>query len=476
MKKSHLILILAVAVYTLYFSWLTISRHQSLFSGRYDLGNMEQTVWNTSQGRIFAMTNPGTSEFCSRLAFHADFLLVLVVPIYKIFPFTETLLVLQALLVALGAVPVFLIAKHIFCTLRDLIPLFFSILYLLSPIMQRANIYEFHSEVPGTTFLLFTFYFLLINRKKMFLSFFFLSLISKETVSLVLAAICFWGIIKNKNRALCFGLFAFCLFYFIVFVKFIIPANNASLGRHFALRQFSDGNENLSQVIKNYAGNPRQIIEAISKNKGGEYFLNTIYSTGGLAIFSPLAFLFSLPPMLINMIAKGDEFRSFNFQYSATAVCGLIISSIYGLQFLLRKVKKIIIFPLVSIILLYHLYHFSPLPLIGSSPYLDFLKYQYPAAGKINYWSSRIPSEKSVSATNNAGSHFAKRKNLFVFPSKIDKADYIIIAARSWHEPANRKEQSIIISKLRENINYKLLDTGEDFWLFEKVSRISVPE
>lgn len=258
MSKSKTLLIVAILAYTAYFSWLTISRHQNLFSGRFDLGNMEQTVWNTSRGRIFQMTNPNNSHLSSRLAFHADFLLIAVAPIYKLFPFTETLLIIQALVIALGAVPTYLIAKHVFK--KEPISLFFSFLYLLSPIVERANIFEFHSEVLAITFLLFTFYFLLTKKLKSFFLFFFLSLISKETICLTLAAICFWGIVKNKYRKICLFLFIFCLIYFFTMVKFIIPLFNETMTKHFALNQFEGGEEGLENIISSYLANPVKLI------------------------------------------------------------------------------------------------------------------------------------------------------------------------------------------------------------------------
>jgi uncharacterized membrane protein len=492
MSKTKIALFILIGSYTLYFSWLTISRHQNLFSGRFDLGNMEQTVWNTSQGRIFQMTNPNSNNLSSRLAFHADFLLILIAPIYKLFPFTETLLIIQALIIALGAIPVYLIAKRILpvgiAYMRSL-PLFFSLLYLLSPIMERANIFEFHSEVLATTFLLFTFYFLLSNKTKSFLLFFFLSLISKETICLTLSMICFWGIIKNKNRKLCFALFIFCFLYFFAMVKFIIPSANETMDKHFALSHFEGGEEGLESVISSYIKNPIKLIIAILNNDSLKYYQRILSSIGYLPILSPIIFLFSLPTILINIIVKDPQFRSLGYQYSATAVPGLIISTIYSTKFLTTKItlickkaakKKISILAMEQwnnrtvlfvflLIIIYGIHRYSPLPYIGRAPYLDFLTYHYPQKEKLLEWSTKIPESTSVSVTNNAGSHFARRQNLYVFPNNYSNSDYIVISGQSWQEWVTNEERNQIIAKLKQNFQYKLVEESKELWIFKKI-------
>jgi len=351
MSKSKIALAITILAYTIYFSWATISRHQNLFSGRFDLGNMEQTVWNTSKGRIFQMTNPDTNDpKASRLAFHADFFLILIAPIYKIFPFTETLLIIQAFIVALGAIPVYLITNHVFSVGApkgarhgvplQLLSLFFSLLYLLSPILQRANLYDFHSEVPGVTFILFTFYFLLIKKTKPFLLFFFLSLICKETVSLVLCTICLWGAVTNHKRRLSISLVIFSLLYFLFMVKIAIPEASGGLSRHFALQHFGERDQSLEELFFSYLKNPINLISTLFGKTALEYYSKLLSTAGFLSLLSPQSFIISFPPILINTLSLDPQFRLINYQYPATIVPGLIISSIYSLNFLLKKLLR----------------------------------------------------------------------------------------------------------------------------------------
>ena len=109
--KQELILGLFIILYTSYFSFFTIIRHLNLYSMRYDLGNMIQTIWNSSEGRLFVMTNPSGVENVSRFVFHGDFFLVFLAFIYKILPFPEVILFIQSFFIALSAIPLYFFSR-----------------------------------------------------------------------------------------------------------------------------------------------------------------------------------------------------------------------------------------------------------------------------------------------------------------------------------------------------------------------------
>ena len=105
---DKLLLAILIGVYIITFSTLSILRHNA-FASALDLGNMDQTVWNTLNGNFFSLTNNGQNV--SRLAVHGDFLLVLFAPLYALWSNPRILLIAQSIYLGLGAVPLFLIAK-----------------------------------------------------------------------------------------------------------------------------------------------------------------------------------------------------------------------------------------------------------------------------------------------------------------------------------------------------------------------------
>ena len=65
----ELVLGISTVIFTLYFSAISILRYDNFYAGRFDLGNMDQTVWNTVHGRFFQLSDPNGTATVSRLAF-----------------------------------------------------------------------------------------------------------------------------------------------------------------------------------------------------------------------------------------------------------------------------------------------------------------------------------------------------------------------------------------------------------------------
>ena len=82
--------------------------------GRFDFGNMVQAVWSTAHGRVLESTDGATGEQVSRLAAHVDPFLVLLSPLWILWPSPLVLALAQIVVVALGALPVFWLGrKHL---------------------------------------------------------------------------------------------------------------------------------------------------------------------------------------------------------------------------------------------------------------------------------------------------------------------------------------------------------------------------
>src|SRR5205823_4599595 len=113
LPSTRVLLAAGIAAYAAGFAALSALRHDAFLTGRFDLGNMVQTVWSTAHGHFLRMTDLHGDQI-SRLAAHVDPILVLFVPLWWLWPSPQLLLVVQALVVSLGAVPVFLLArKHL---------------------------------------------------------------------------------------------------------------------------------------------------------------------------------------------------------------------------------------------------------------------------------------------------------------------------------------------------------------------------
>ena len=145
---SHIILGLLIVGYIGYFSFFTIMRYRTLYAHYFDLGIMQQTVYNTfmaiktgDYSRFLEMTNPQGYTQVKRMSVHNDILLAFLAPFYFLYSGPETLLVIQSVVLGLGALIVYALGLHVFGkdTRARLIAVFFAFAYLMYPPLQRAN-------------------------------------------------------------------------------------------------------------------------------------------------------------------------------------------------------------------------------------------------------------------------------------------------------------------------------------------------
>lgn len=138
-------LVSLVICYTLLFSYFTIFRYLSLHASAYDLGIYNQALFTAvKSGKFFYYTadlpaNPSGSIFGT----HFLPILFILWPIYSVFPRVETLLVAQSFVLALSAIPLYLLGRKL---LSKRTALLFSVLYLSSPLIQSPNWFDFHPE------------------------------------------------------------------------------------------------------------------------------------------------------------------------------------------------------------------------------------------------------------------------------------------------------------------------------------------
>ncbi len=102
-----------VVAYAVVFSAAGVLDYVGFRSASYDLGNAVQAIWNTAHGHILETTAENGDAF-SRLGWHVDPLLAVFAPLWWIWSSPVILLVVQAVAVGLGALPVFWLArKHL---------------------------------------------------------------------------------------------------------------------------------------------------------------------------------------------------------------------------------------------------------------------------------------------------------------------------------------------------------------------------
>ena len=343
--KYKIVLWAFISIFIIIFSYLSVERYRSLNSYYYDLGIMNQTVYNTSQGRLLEMTNQDLRQNLSRFAIHFDPILAVFAPFYIFYPGPEVLLIGQALILGLGAWAVFLLSEKVLK--KPFVGLTFALSYIFYFAVERAVLFDFHAVTLATTFLLFAFYFNLAKKHGLYFLFLVLSLLTKEHIGLVVFMLGLYLFFVKKERKIGLWTAALGLVFFSVSVYIIIPW--ARGGEHFALKYFGDVRSRLGDIVKNGLNYSRLLIRPV------------IYS-----LLSPLTLLIALPEWAINALSRNNNQTSFYFHYQSVIVAVLYYSLVLGYRNFNSIVKNKWIRLAVFVVFLFLTYRsaylYNPIP------------------------------------------------------------------------------------------------------------------
>ena len=328
----RVLLAVGITAYAAGFAALSVLRHEAFVTGRFDLGNMVQAVWSTAHGDPLRMTSLHGDQI-SRLAAHVDPILVLFAPLWWLWPSPNMLLVVQAAVIALGAIPVFLLARKHLASPRA--GLGFALAYLLYPATGWLTLNEFHPVALATPLLLFAFWYLDEDRLLPFAVFALAASACKEEIALVVAGFGIWYAVAHRSwvagSAIALAGFAWAA----VAIGVVIPHYNAGAESDFYGR-YNEVGGSASGILKTTFTHPLRIAEAALSGRDLHYLLDLVAPLAALSLLAPLVLVAALPELAINLLSSTTTQTSIHFHYTAGLIPALMIAAIFGAKRLSR--------------------------------------------------------------------------------------------------------------------------------------------
>lgn len=339
-----LLLILAFAIF---FSALAVQQHRTFQTNGLDLGNVDQALWNTAQGRFLNFTL--MTPIQSRLALHVEPILLLIVPLYWLnLGGPETLLIFQATVVAAGAWPLYQLSvintqqlmvndqSSILYPLSSIFYLAFPFAYLLLPTLESAVLFDFHAVTLSPTFLLFAFLALEQKHDRRFLFFALLAMACKEDMPLVIAMLgLYTGLAQRRWRLAGLTLALSAAWFSAAF--FLIQPRFAA-GGNIQLDRYAWLGATPLQMLRTLLTQPGVVFNHLWYQVNlPSYLFALFFPTAFLALFSPLTLLPMLPTLAVNLLSDNPfTWRLEDFHYGAPLAPFLFISALYGI----RRINK----------------------------------------------------------------------------------------------------------------------------------------
>jgi len=446
---------LVVAVgYAVLFGVLGVRNHLDLRTQLHDLGHMEQSIWEVTQGH-FSMPLSDPVPFKSRFFQHANVIFYLLAPLYTLFPSPITLLILETLTVAAAGVVLFFLAQHLLGDRR--LALLFGVALLLDPMVQDANLYDFHPEVMACLLYLLALLCLETRRWWGYWLAVCLLLFLKEDMIAVVASLGIITIVRVSRRqgwltigaALAYGA-VICL---VSWRALGVPL----CGNEFVRFAYLFGQH--PPAAAGAAGARRATWLARFTAQDCWYVVYVAVQGGFLAIFDPLWMLPAAPDVLLNLAdRKLWQSNISGVYYSALVVTAVMAASIYGFK-RLRGRSSPLATPLLGLFALQVAvigYVFSPAPYGYFSSWRQFdSQIDREAFRQI---AQQIPADASLATQNNLGAQFAARSEIFEYPKDGGRAAYVLFSIQS---PVSRQRPRLFRRRASTLLSFRKVQSLE---------------
>jgi uncharacterized membrane protein len=472
LRSKHL-LWAAIGAYASGFCALSILRHQAFNTGRFDLGNMTQAVWATAHGHPLAVTNL-EGEQVSRLGSHVDPILVAFAPLWWIWPSPSMLLAAQASAIALGALPVFWLARKHLGSERA--GLGFALAYLLYPAVQWLTLAEFHPIALACPLLLFAFWYLDEDQLVPFAVFAGLAALTKEEIPLVIAAMGIWYALSRKRYRIggaiaVLGAVATAISIMLVLPHYNEGASSSFYGRYGAL------GDSPREILETVFTDPGRLVSVAFDSEGFHYLADLLLPLALLFAAAPLVLIAAIPELGLNLLSATHTQSSIHHHYTAGLIPPLIAASVLGAGRLARGEQRraIVLAGIAVAAALVANFRLGAIPLWRSLPGGSSYQAHMSHVSTHDRIAERalrlIPGDAVVSATNSLGSHLSARRRFLSFP-QVQDAEWIAADetqpgyADRWDPLATATD----LARLRRSPDWRLVFSEDGVLVFKRRS------
>ena len=322
-------------------------RHILFQSAAFDLGYFDQAIYLISQGQPPIVSFWGFHF----LGGHADWILYFLAPLYKVFPSVFWLFALQAIALASGAIPVWLLAKQAGIK-PQAIAIAFT--YLLYPLVFNINLFDFHPEVMALPVILAV---VLAARKDQPLRFalgIIFILGCRDALSLTVAAMGLWLLFFERKRACGAIALGAGTIWFLIATQVLIP-HFRPLGVEAVFRYAGLG-DSVLDIAKNIILQPNLVLGRLFLLPNLEYLcLLLVPVLWGLSLKHLAPLLAAVPQLAMNLLTTYQPQKDLIHQYSVPILPFLLLAVISALaanQSWIRSQRGIILWSLIGFLAL----------------------------------------------------------------------------------------------------------------------------
>jgi uncharacterized membrane protein len=390
--------------------------------GRFDLGNMAQAVWSTTQGRPLEYTQGSTGEQVVRLAMHVDPFLVLLAPLWLVWPSPLALAFAQIVVTSLGALPVFWLGRRHLDSERAAGLL--ALGYLAYPWPATSAIGAIHPVTFAVSLFVFCIWFLDTGRLVPFAVCGLLAMSTGELMGLPILGLGVWYALARGRRreggliALAGAAWTFVAVYFVV--RHFAGDSSAYYGFYDEIGGSPQG------VARTLFTDPGTVLGALVESHDIVYVVWLGLPLLFLFVLAPGIALVGLPQLLANALS---DFRSMTDPryHSVAAIVPFLIAATVLAVSRVRPGRRVLAAASVLVTSAALALVVGPWPrAVGATPLGGRASLSDEKIAALREALARVPDGAPVTASNDVGAHLSARRRVYSVPVLGD-AEWVVV-------------------------------------------------
>jgi Predicted membrane protein (DUF2079) len=355
---------------------------------------------------------------------------VLFTPLWWAWPSPDGLLVAQAAIVALGALPVFWLGRR--WLEDDRLAVVGAAAYLLYPPLLYATLFDFHPVTLAAPLLLFCIWAAEEGRWWVLALCGTLAALTQEQVGLALVMLALWLAVRHPERRRAAALMAAAAAAWVaVAVAVIIPAFAVEGGNPHVRRYEELGNGPLD-ILRNLVTRPWDAAEVLVSGNRLAYLAALLLPLLMLPLLAPLLAAGALPQLLINLLASTGPAQDIQYHYAAVVTPFFVAAAVLGLARLRRVRRPALLARLLAspgrLAAAAGVAALASWLILGPVPWREAAHNRFGEDAHtraLDRAVALVPGGARVSASNGPGGHLSDRRTIYLFPRLFD-AEWVL--------------------------------------------------
>ncbi len=455
-----------------YFTHFSHLHHLRLQTHSFDLAIFDNLFWNLLHNKPFK-ASPVLGPEGSHLQFHATFLAYVFLPLYRLRPGAETLLVIQSCVSAAALPAAYLYSRGRGCS--PWLALGFAAAFALLPAAHGPLFYDFHFLTLAAPFVIFCLWALECGSLAAFCLAWLFAVLLREDVSAGLFCAALFYLTRREHLARATALACASLLYFGA-VKFVVmplfsPSNSATF-THYYNGFLPEGQSGFAAMVLTLFTNPLFAVKTIFTREKCLYLVLLFGPFLGLSLKRCSALLLFMFPALATLLAPHyPPLSQISFQYTYLWIPYIFLAAVVtvtesrlSLPYRTAAVASLCVTSL--------LFGFTWGAYSRDEPFrggfrtvgFSITDGERERHKQLHTLIGLIPVTASVAATETEAAHVSTREDIFTFRFGHQDADYLLVNA---DEARHLPSKKVMHDALRSG-KYGLLERQGDFLLWKR--------